>query len=228
MPRIDRKAWLGGLLAVAACAALCTFSVELQHLYQQVVGWRNAHTAVFVGSFFALFILAALTSVFPASILGVAAGAAFGLPLGFALSALALVIAAVIAFVAARYFFREVSRQLLSRFVDLEALETRLRRHGWRYAMFIRLAPLAPFGITSYCMGLTPLALGQYVITTVGTFPFLFACVYLGSVGRIVQNGASGDTLLKLAALLTLGAVALAIAVRLLPSMLKRWLNPTA
>ena len=85
--------------------------------------------------------------------------------------------------------------------MDLESLERRRGRDGWRYALLLRLAPLAPFGITSYGLGLTPLGLWAYLLTSLAALPFLLICVLLGSFGGIVINasgGLDGDVLTQL------------------------------
>ncbi len=222
------RACLGfGVLALAA-VAMVAYSVELQQIYQHFLLWQGHNGVAFVAAFAALFILAALTSAFPASILGVAAGAAFGIAAGFALSAGALLVAALIAFLLARYFFRGVTRSIASRFFDIAQLEARLHRYGWRYGLVIRSAPLAPFGITSYGLGLTPIPLGQYLITTAGAFPFLFACVYLGSVTHFVGAGPMGGDqhlLWKISLMLTAAAAALGLAVKVLPRLVRRFIG---
>ena len=115
----------------------------LQHGYQRLVWMQQANAAAFAVSFAAMFVAAALTSLFPASLLGVAAGAAFGFAAGFALSAASLLTAALIAFLVGRYFFRAAGRRAVARFVDLDRIEARLARHGWRYALLLRSAPMS-------------------------------------------------------------------------------------
>src|SRR5262249_2454648 len=95
----------------------------------------------------------------------------------------AIMVAAVIAFLFARCFFRSASRRIAAKVLDLHRLEARLSTHGWRYALLIRSAPIAPFAITSYGLGLMPIRFVEYLLTTLATLPFLFTCVYIGSVG---------------------------------------------
>jgi uncharacterized membrane protein YdjX (TVP38/TMEM64 family) len=97
-------------------------------------------------------------------------------------------------------------------------------RSGWKYALLLRLTSIAPFGITSYELGLTPISWCHYILTTFGTFPFLLACVYVGKAsGMIVGSHGEFDRALlwRFIALFTIG-VLVALAIRLLPRLLRR------
>ena len=174
--------------------------------------------------FVSLLVVASLTSILPASILGVFSGAFFGIAEGFLVSAASLMLAALIAFGFARYFFRSISRGAVAKFIDLEALEANLARSGWKYVLLLRLTPIAPFGITSYGLGLTSISWGHYLLTTFGTFPFLLACVYVGKVsGMIIGSHGEFDRALlwRLTVLFTIGAILVALALHL-PRLLRR------
>ena len=112
---------------------------------------------------------------------------------------------------------------------DIERMEDRLSKHGWRYALLIRSAPIAPFGITSYALSLTPLKLSEYLLTTLATFPFLLTCVYLGSSGAVIVNQGGqidGASMKSLAFLFTGVTLAFWLVTRLLPKLLLRILPP--
>ena len=90
-------------------------------------------------------------------------------------------------------------------------------------------APLAPFSITSYALALTPIPLGQYLIATLASLPFLIVCVYLGSVGRVVISATGNidrEVLWQLVVMFSLAAVALAAALHWLPRLARRLLPP--
>jgi uncharacterized membrane protein YdjX (TVP38/TMEM64 family) len=179
--------------------------------------------------FAALLVLVFLTSIFPASLFGVLGGMLFGTITGFAICAGSLLAAALIAFVFARYFFRAASRRIAARFLDLDRLEVRLPKQGWRYALMIRAAPIAPFAITSYALGLMPITFGEYLLTTLAALPFLFVCVYFGSIGRFLI-GAGGEidraALSQLVLAFSAATVLLGIVSYLLPKLMRRILGP--
>jgi uncharacterized membrane protein YdjX (TVP38/TMEM64 family) len=222
-----RRALLGIAILLIVGTALALYSFKLESLYEGLFKLRASNDPLIYLSFAFLLVLAFLTSIFPASIFGVLAGALFGFTKGFAISAVSLLTAALIAFVFARYFFRTVIRRIAARVFDLDRLETRLSKYGWRYALLIRSAPIAPFGITSYGLSLTPLKLSAYMLTTLATIPFLLTCVYLGSAGEIlVRQGSEIDrsALFRLAVLFSAITIALAIITKLLSKLARRFL----
>jgi uncharacterized membrane protein YdjX (TVP38/TMEM64 family) len=123
---------------------LAFFFRPMEGFYRDLSRLQERDAPFFYLTFSALLILAFLTSIFPASLFGVLGGMLFGLVKGFALCSGALLAAALIAFAFARYFFRTASRQLAAKVLDLDRLEARLAKHGWRYALMIRASPIAP------------------------------------------------------------------------------------
>lgn len=224
-----RRAVFGAVVLLATAIVIGQFFPQLSEYYQQLFRMRHAHSPSLYVSLAVLFVIACLTSVFPASILGVLSGMVLGLAKGLALSAGAIMVSALLAFVFSRYFFRTVSRRLVAKLIDLDKLERRLAQHGWRYALLLRLAPLAPFSITSYGLGLTPITLGEYLLTTLGSLPFLVVCVYLGSVGGVAidpRGNLDGNVLRQLALMFSAATVLVMIVVYWLPRIARRLLTP--
>lgn len=224
-----RRAVAGVTIVVVLAILMGQFFPQLKHYYQQLYRMREAPSAALYASVALLFVVACLTSVFPASVLGVLAGMLLGFGQGLAVSVGATLASALAAYVFSRFFFRKVTRRLVGRLLDLERLEQRLARHGWRYALLLRLAPIAPFSITSYGLGLTPLGLRDYLLTTMGALPFLVVCVYLGSVGGVAIDAAgnvNAAALRQLVLLFTVATVLATLVVYLLPRVAKRFLAP--
>jgi uncharacterized membrane protein YdjX (TVP38/TMEM64 family) len=226
--RVNRRALLGVAILMAAGILLVSSSLELQRLYRDLFQLQGRNTLAFYLTFSGLLVLAFLTSIFPASIFGVLAGMVFGLVKGFAISSGSILVAAIIAFVFARYFFRTASRRIAAKVLDLDQLEARFSKHGWRYALLIRSAPIAPFSITSYGLSLMPIKFNEYLLTTFATFPFLFTCVYIGSVGGfLVSEGGEIDrgAIWRLAAMFSAITVSLALFTYFLPKLVRRILG---
>ncbi len=225
---VHRRAVAGMCILIVAGVLLVSFFGELEHSYRDLFRLQERNAAAVYLTFWALLVLAFLTSIFPASLFGVLGGMLFGVVKGFALCAAALLAAAIIAFVFARYFFRVVSRRIAAEVVDLDRLEARLARHGWRYALMIRASPIAPFGITSYALGLMPISLRDYLLTTLAALPFLLVCVYFGSVGGFLINAGEIDrgAIGKAAVAFSAATVLLGIVSYLLPKLIRRLLDP--
>jgi uncharacterized membrane protein YdjX (TVP38/TMEM64 family) len=226
---VHRRAAAGMCILITAIVLLVFFSGQVERAYRDLFRLQEHNAPIFYVTFSALLVLAFLTSILPASLFGVLGGMLFGIATGFALCSAALMIAAVIAFVFARYFFRSASRKLAAKVLDLDRLEARLARHGWRYALMIRASPIAPFGITSYGLGLMPITLRDYLLTTLAALPFLFVCVYFGSVGGVLI-GTAGEidraAIGRLAIAFSAATVLLGIVTFLLPRFIRRLLGP--
>jgi uncharacterized membrane protein YdjX (TVP38/TMEM64 family) len=226
---VHRRAAAGMCILITAIVLLVFFSGQVEGAYRDLFRLQEHNAPIFYVTFAALLVLAFLTSILPASLFGVLGGMLFGLATGFALCSVALIIAALIAFVFARYFFRSASRKLAAKVLDLDRLEARLARHGWRYALMIRASPIAPFGITSYGLGLMPITLRDYLLTTLAALPFLFVCVYFGSVGGVLIGGAGEidrAAIGRLAIAFSAATVLLGIVTFLLPRFIRRLLVP--
>jgi uncharacterized membrane protein YdjX (TVP38/TMEM64 family) len=158
---VHRRAVAGMCILIVAVVLLASFFGALEGSYHDLFRLQERNAAAAYLTFSALLVLAFLTSIFPASLFGVLGGMLFGVLKGFALCAGALLAAAIIAFVFARYFFRAASRRMAAEVVDLDRLDARLARHGWRYALMIRASPIAPFGIA---LGVELLEVGPQVL----------------------------------------------------------------
>ena len=227
--RVHRRLLLGVTILIVAGIVLLSSSLELQRLYRDLFQIQQRNTLAFYLIFSGLQVLAFLTSIFPASIFGVLAGMVFGLVKGFAISSASILVAALIAFVFARYFFRTASRRIAAKVLDLDRLEARLSKQGWRYALLIRSAPIAPFSITSYGLSLTPIKFNEYLLTTFATFPFLFTCVYIGSVGGFfISEGGEidRDAIWRLALMFSAVTLTLALFTYFLPKVVRWILGP--
>jgi uncharacterized membrane protein YdjX (TVP38/TMEM64 family) len=226
---VHRRAVAGMCILITAGVLLAFCSGQMEEAYRDLFRMQERNAPVFYVTFTALLVLAFLTSILPASLFGVLGGMLFGVTAGFALCSVALIAAALIAFVFARYFFRLVSRKLAAKVLDLDRLEARLAKHGWRYALMIRASPIAPFGITSYGLGLMPITLRDYLLTTLAALPFLFVCVYFGSVGGILIGGAGEidrAAIGRLAIAFSAATVLLGIVTFLLPRFIRWLLGP--
>jgi uncharacterized membrane protein YdjX (TVP38/TMEM64 family) len=221
----NKRALSGGALLLTAGVLLAAFSAELHTAFENLFLFSEKDTFAFHALFIGLLIVGCLTSILPASILGVFAGAFFGIGEGFLISAGSFLVAALTAFSFSRYFFRAASRRLAGKVINLENLEENLHKFGWKYALLLRLTPIAPFGVMSYGLGLTPIKMWHYVLTTFGTFPFLLACVCLGHASGLLigQHGEFDHRVLWILVLLfTGGAVLAAVSMWLLPRLLGR------
>src|SRR5262245_360007 len=93
--REHRRFFIGLAVLLAGTGVLLAYLPELQAVYRELQAMHARDTPALYLSVGGLMLLAALTSVFPASILGVLAGVLFGVVKGFLLSAAAFMLAAL-------------------------------------------------------------------------------------------------------------------------------------
>jgi uncharacterized membrane protein YdjX (TVP38/TMEM64 family) len=157
--------------------------------------------------------LVCIVGIVPASTLAVAAGGVYGLLTGIFLGTLGISVGGIIGFVLARSLFRDLVHPWVNRHVSVRAIEADIAEEGWKLVVLLRLSPVAPFGITSYALGLTQLAFVDYLLGTLGSIPALVAYVYVGVIARRALQVADARAVswLKLG-LLGVGVVATLIA----------------
>ena len=132
---------------------------------------RIAESAASIGPFAAAgaatFLLLALV---PRTIVSLACGALFGFLSGAAIALTAAMVAAAIGFAAGRWLVRGVvADRLRGRVARLDAW---LSRHGLLAVLVVRLVPIAPFGLVSYCYGGTGVRTRHYLLgTLIGATP---------------------------------------------------------
>jgi uncharacterized membrane protein YdjX (TVP38/TMEM64 family)/rhodanese-related sulfurtransferase len=161
-----------------------------------------------------LYALATVAFV-PGAIVTLAGGALFGPIWGSVWNLTGATLGATLAFLVARYLAGDlVGRKtggLLKQLIDGVDAE------GWRFVAFLRLAPLFPFNLSNYVLGLTRIPFYHYVLATLFCMaPGAVAYTWLGHAGR---GALAGETDAVRYGLLALGLLA---AVALLPRLIGR------
>lgn len=142
--------------------------------------------------FVSLFTIVCLTGVVPASVLVIAAGTIYGFNKGALLSAVGLSIGGIAGFAGARFLFREIARPWVSSRIALRKIDADIALQGWKVVALLRLSPIAPFGLTSYALGLTRLRFADYLIGSFGSMPAMAAYAYMGALAHEALYVSSG------------------------------------
>lgn len=165
--------------------------------------------------FLAALTVVCLTGIVPASILAIAAGTIYGFNIGVMLSAVGLLVGGVTGFAGARYLFREIASPWVNSRIALRKIDADIARQGWRVVALLRLSPVAPFGLTSYALGLTHLRFRDYLIGSFGSMPAMAAFVYGGALAREALYSPSRNAI----PLVKLGITGLGVAATLAASI---------
>ena len=210
-----RWGWIALLLIAAALAwawhAGLADALSLQQLKSrqaELALWVASNPWLAAGTFFAVYMAIAATSVPGAALLTVAAGALFGVWEGSVLVSFASSLGASVAFLIARFALRE---RLRSRYQDrLHKIDAGIQRDGWLFLFTLRLVPAFPFFLVNLLAGVTALPLRTfYWVSQLGMLPATVVYVYAGTQLARIDSLAGVLSPRMLAALVALGVLPL-------------------
>jgi len=119
--------------------------------------------------------------LFPAIILTLAGGLAFGPWWGTLYVVVGGLLGACLCFAIARLLGREKMKKYLDRFPQMEALDGRIDKNGFRTMLMMRVVPIFPYDPVSYLAGLSNIGFRDYALATaIGMLPGAFAYNVLG------------------------------------------------
>jgi uncharacterized membrane protein YdjX (TVP38/TMEM64 family) len=218
-PAPSRGRLIAGVIAAAILGALFLISLgAADSIGARVTHLTDALAAQgSIGQLLFVFVLAlvCVIGIVPASTLAVAAGGVYGLTTGILLSAIGISAGGIVGFLLARHLFQDLARPWVERHVSLRAIEADIATEGWKLVVLLRLSPIAPFGITSYALGLTGLAMKDYVIGTLGSIPAMIAYVYVGALARRAFHASDAATI----SWIKLGLLGIGVGATLLAGM---------
>jgi uncharacterized membrane protein YdjX (TVP38/TMEM64 family) len=173
-------------------------------------------------AFAILQLIVAASGVLPASVLGIAAGAAYGLPLGFLPAALGTMAGALLSFGLSRSLFRNVVARKLARHPGLARFDALLAQDGWRVVCPLRISPVMPFAATSYALGMSAVGIQAYVLGAVASLPALLGYVYIGTLAEAGLSASTTGAAPLQWAILGFGGSATAVLTRIIGRLAHR------
>jgi len=129
---------------------------------------------------FALGYAVATVAFIPGSLLTLAAGAIFGLAKGTVTVFFGATLGAALAFLVARYLARQAIERRTAGNPRFAAIDRAVAKEGLKIVTLLRLAPIFPFNLMNYGLGLTQVKFRDYVLASVGMIPGTFLYVYYG------------------------------------------------
>jgi uncharacterized membrane protein YdjX (TVP38/TMEM64 family) len=184
--------WAGGITVALALIILLQF-VPLQPVMEKLRGWVDAlgprGPVAFVLAFIVLTSL--LLPGWPLNVLG---GVLFGALWGGFLTSLASTLAAAVPFLISRYLAHDFVMNSARRYPKFDALYRALGEEAnWKIVAAVRLSHALPYGLQNYLLGLTPVRLVPYVLTTcLISLPGIFMIAYLGDLGTSGVQASDG------------------------------------
>ena len=195
------------MLGILALVALGRVVGDGLPAFQEWVGRLGPWgPAVFIAGY-----VVAVLAFAPAVVLTLAGGATFGVSAGTLYVFVAAVLGSSLAFGLARYAARDTVEHWIAGDARFRALDRGVGDKGWRLVLLLRLAPIFPFSLLNYALGLTRIRFVDTLWATPGMLPVTLAYVFLGSAAGEVatQAGATAPARTPLQnALLAVGVIA--------------------
>lgn len=118
----------------------------------------------------------------PGSLLTFGAGFAFGIATGTVTVSIGSTLGAAAAFLVGRTLARPWIEAKVTGNPKFRAIDQAIGEQGFKMVLLLRLSPVFPFNLLNYALGLTRVALWDYVLASwIGMLPATVVYVYLGS-----------------------------------------------
>jgi uncharacterized membrane protein YdjX (TVP38/TMEM64 family) len=217
---------LGAIAALTAltlaCVAQYVWPQATTQIFGEVINAIGGLHGLGWAGFVLVMVMVAISGFLPASLVGVSAGVAYGAILGFAAASISILTGAIVAFLLSRSLLRPIIERKLRGRPQLFSFDGQIRSQGWRFVFLLRLSPVMPFAATSYALGLSSIALGEYMAGTLATLPSVMLCVLAGTAAKTgVSAWRGGENSIRIA-LLVLGTLSLVIVIIKIVHMLRQ------
>ena len=144
-------------------------------------------TLIFLG----LHIIATVVGI-PGIVLTMVGGVFFGLWWGSLWSLIGATLGAIAAFSLSRYWMHGWFERHCSHLGLLKSLNRMVRDRPFWFMLTIRFAPISPFNLVNFLLGLTHIPLRPYALgTLVGIIPGVIAYTWVGEAGYMALHGSS-------------------------------------
>ncbi|EQB86896.1 putative membrane protein YdjX (TVP38/TMEM64 family) [Clostridium punense] len=168
-------------LLILIIVTLCfTRNIDFLHecTPENVKNYVNSYGVLAPLVYIILFTLSAVT-LFPDSVLAISGGMCFGLAGGFIYTLLGALGGATFAYYLAKSLGQNFVKKVMKK--DISKLENAMKKGGFYIVFILRLIPLVPFDVISYCAGFTGIKYKDFALgTLIGTIPGIFVYINLG------------------------------------------------
>lgn len=176
------------LIVLAVVAGLFYLGRQSTGYIDDFQGWVEG-LGVWGPVVFILGYAVATVAFIPGSALTIAAGALFGLWQGTLYAFLGATLGATAAFLIGRYVARGWVEGKLTGKPKFRKIDQAVGKDGGKIVALLRLAPLFPFNLLNYALGLTSVRFVPYVLASLAMLPGTLLYVYFGTVGKSLASG---------------------------------------
>ncbi len=184
------RAYVARIVAGCAMILLLAAAVVIAQMsnarvwIERLAGYAEAVPAPHWMAFVTLQVVVAAVGFLPASLMAIAAGAAYGMAAGTLISVAGTMAGGWVAFLLSRSMLRPWIARLVARYPASARFEDAIATEGWKFVCLMRLSPVMPFAATSYGLGLTRIGQRDYLLGTLASLPALVGYVAVGAFGR--------------------------------------------
>jgi len=175
-------------VAVAVVATLFLAGRQLGGAVETFTGWVEG-LGLWAPLVFMLGYAVGTVAFAPGSLLTLASGAIFGLFWGTVYAWTGATIGACGAFLIARYVARGWVEGKLEDKPRFKSLDQSIGRDGGKIVALLRLAPVFPFVLLNYALGLSKVRFSHYFLACFAMAPGTLLYVYYGHIGREALAG---------------------------------------
>ena len=160
-----------------------------QELLRNALQWVDNLGAIAPIAFIVIYIIATVAFL-PGSVLTLGAGVLFGIVRGSIYVFVGATLGATCAFLVGRYLARGWVARKIADNQKFKAIDRAVSLEGLKIVLLTRLSPIFPFNLLNYSLGVTGVALRDYILGSLGMIPGTIMYVYLGSLaGSIATIG---------------------------------------
>ncbi|KAJ4956196.1 hypothetical protein NE237_012979 [Protea cynaroides] len=181
------------LLLLLTAITIAFFTLPIEKILKDFLLWIKHNLGPWGPVVLAVAYIPLTVLAVPASVLTLGGGYLFGLPIGFVADSIGATIGATAAFLLGRTIGRSYVISKLKNYPQFRAVAIAIKRSGFKISLLLRLVPLLPFNMLNYLLSVTPVGVGEYMLSTwLGMMPITLALVYVGTTLKDISDVTHG------------------------------------
>ncbi|KAK1380129.1 SNARE associated Golgi protein family [Heracleum sosnowskyi] len=195
------------ILLIAAIIFVC-FTLPVKKILKEFLVWVEHDLGSWGPLALAVAYIPLTLLAVPAAVLSLGGGYLFGLPVGFCADSVGATAGASVSFLLGRTIAKSFVISKSKDYPQFQAVSLAIEKSGFKIVLLLRLVPFFPFGMMNYLLSVTPVPLGQYMVSSwLGMMPMTLALVYIGTTLKDISDVTDGESSKNSWAFLVFGLV---------------------
>ncbi|XP_010551774.1 PREDICTED: uncharacterized protein LOC104822310 [Tarenaya hassleriana] len=176
-----------------AAIVLAFYFLPVEKILKEFLAWVEGNLGPWGPIALAVAYIPLTVLAVPASILTVGGGYLFGLPIGFVADSVGATLGSGAAFLLGCTIGKPFVVSKLKDYPQFQSVSLAIENSGFKICLLLRLAPLVPFNMLNYLLSVTPIPLGEYLLSSwLGMMPITLALVYVGTTLKDLSDVTHG------------------------------------